>query len=1021
MSSTYLSFSNFKDQSAPQDRMFQKICCLLIALYIFNGAFSQERGNIVIPFKKTVANPLKGDSGRRKAAIVVGISDYSSNKLTLKYAYNDARLMYDYLTGIQQLPKENVQILPDSLATSGRIYNAILDMMKWLTAGDELMLYFAGHGDVQTVADFDEAFFLAWDASDSRNYHGTSGTLKMTDLELYTNRLASIKKVKVTLIMDACHAGFDLYKDGVLKAQDNISGSFNNINKFLGCAVNEFSYEADSVGHGLFSWYLVQGMMGLADKESDNIVTYAELRNYTQQKVSTATRGKQNPVIQTKKESDAFALVTADMRGNALNYFSKKSYTNLLASRGNAKSISLPETDLQVWIDLYNRFLLKEQLYELDSSCITVLTGLNKIKTEEAQSLKWSLQQHLAEVLETRSQLVLNEYLKGKSELPASSIFFTAGKEATLADSLLPTDDPRKKSNQVMAAFHKAFSYIRYDHFEKYPEAEFLLRNAIRLEDRAAYLYVTMGYLMQYQHKYDSAIYFVQKAIDIIPTWNHPKNVLGNLYADIYQYDKALSLHESVINRDSSYVWSYNNIGVSMLEMGRLKEAEYYFLKSLQKKKETGKERLNRDWATTYTNLAIITDERGLPQKALQYYNLADSVDASYTESMRNRAALNKSLKQDLSELILKKAIETMPFEAANYYELGEFYRIYNQNKSDLAIADSLFRKAIALNPFNETYYDGLAMLYYDKGEKDSALQLLQNAIEISNTSSDALYNMGYFYNLQSQQDSTLKYYKWALQKNPYNIDYALALADVQLLHKDTIDAEATMLHSQALHPNSPKCFYFVGNFYFKIVQFDKAAKAYESCIEADPSYFKGIQSAAFVYLMNGNYVKSRIKIEQLLQLNEDEEVKLQYMNLVAEAFLKQPIDKRIAWIKPFLPIDPNHELVNELMAETAYETVKYMRSVYIQVKDTEAALEYNNPVLIKWLLLMSIELNETEAMKMYAERYLDETLNTDPVLKAVSFKIMGQLTEARNTKDLIKNIPIPKNATKLLQIFKSI
>ncbi len=1021
MSSTYISFSNFKDQPAPQDRMFQKICCLLIALFIFNGAFSQERGNIVIPFKKTVANPLKGDSGRRKAAIVVGISDYSSNKLTLKYAYNDARLMYDYLTGIQQLPKENVQLLPDSLATSGRIYNAILDMMKWLTAGDELILYFAGHGDVQTVADFDEAFFLAWDASDSRNYHGLSGTLKMTDLELYTNRLAAIKKVKVTLIMDACHAGFDLYKDGVLKAQDNISNSFNNINKFLGCAVNEFSYEADSVGHGLFSWYLVQGMMGLADKELDNVVTYAELKNFTQQKVSAASRGKQHPVIQTKNETESFAKVTADMRESALNYFSKKSYTNLLASRGSTNTLNMPETDLQVWIDLYNRFLLKEQLYELDSSCITVLTGLNKIKTEEAQSLKWSLQQHLAEVLETRSQLVLNEYLKGKSELPASTIFFTAGKEATLADSLLPAGDPRKKANQVMAAFHKAFSYIRYDHFEKYAEAEYLLRNAIRLEDRAAYLYVTMGYLMQYQHKYDSAIYFVQKAIDIIPTWNHPKNVLGNLYADIYQYDKALSLHESVINRDSSYVWSYNNIGVSMLEMGRLKEAEYYFLKSLQKKKETGKERLNRDWATSYTNLAIIMEERGLPAKALQYYDMSDSIDASYTVSMRSRADLNKTMKQDMSELLLKKAILTMPYEATNYYKLGEFYRIYNQNKSDFAIADSLFRKAIALNPFNETYYDALAMLYYDKGEKDSAFQLLQNAIEISNTSSEALYNMGYFYNLQSKQDSTLKYYKWALQKNPYDIDYALALADVQLLHKDTMDAEATMLHSQALHPNSPKCYYFVGNFYFKISQFDKSAKAYESCIESDPSYFKGIQSAAYVYLMNGNYVKSRKMIQQLLQLNEDEEVKLQYMNLVAEAFVKQPIDKRIAWIKPFLTIDPYHELVNELMAETAYENVKDMRSVYIQVKETEAALEYNNPVLIKWLLLMSIELNDTEAMKMYAERYIDETLNTDPVLKAVSFKIMGQLTEARNAKDLIKNIPILKTASKLLQIFRSI
>jgi hypothetical protein len=33
----------------------------------------------------------------------------------------------------------------------------------------------------------------------------------------------------------------------------------------------------------------------------------------------------------------------------------------------------------------------------------------------------------------------------------------------------------------------------------------------------------------------------------------------------------------------------------------------------------------------------------------------------------------------------------------------------------------------------------------------------------------------------------------------------------------------------------------------------------------------------------------------------------------------------------------------------------------------------------------------------------------------------MGQLTEARNAKDLIKNIPILKTASKLLQIFRSI
>jgi flagellar biosynthesis chaperone FliJ len=72
-----------------------------------------------------------------------------------------------------------------------------------------------------------------------------------------------------------------------------------------------------------------------------------------------------------------------------------------------------------------------------------------------------------------------------------------------------------------------------------------------------------MSYLMEYQHKYDSAIYYAKKGGVPIPTWNHPKNVLGNLYENIYQYEKALNYHRKVLKMDSSYVYSYNNIGVA--------------------------------------------------------------------------------------------------------------------------------------------------------------------------------------------------------------------------------------------------------------------------------------------------------------------------------------------------------------------------------------------------------------------------------------------------------------------------
>ncbi|RYY63261.1 MAG: caspase family protein, partial [Chitinophagaceae bacterium] len=161
------------------------ICLLFVSLSW--TALAQDRGNIVLPYKRAQNSPLLGDSGKRKAALVVGISDYSSSKLTLKYANKDANLIYDYLSGARKFPKENIFLLPDSMATSGRIYNSIHNLMKWLVPGDELVLYFAGHGDVQTVADFDEAFFLAWDASDTRNYYGAAGTLKLTDLDNYTS------------------------------------------------------------------------------------------------------------------------------------------------------------------------------------------------------------------------------------------------------------------------------------------------------------------------------------------------------------------------------------------------------------------------------------------------------------------------------------------------------------------------------------------------------------------------------------------------------------------------------------------------------------------------------------------------------------------------------------------------------------------------------------------------------------------------------------------------------------------
>lgn len=984
--------------------MIRRLFIFFLVLIIAAPGLAQERGNIVLPYKKAQNNPLKGDSGRRKAALVVGISDYSSKNLRLKYANKDAALIFDYLTTARKFPKENIFLLPDSMATSGRIYNSIHDLMKWLTPGDELILYFAGHGDVQTVADFDEAFFLAWDASDSRNYYGTAGTLKLVDLDNYTTRLASVKKVKVSLIMDACHAGFDLRKDGVLKAQENISTGFEKINKLLGCAVNEFSYEADSVGHGLFSWYLVQGLMGLADAPADNLVTFDELKNWTQKRVAAATKGKQNPIISSLDGTAVIAETDPATRAAALALIKNNAYSNSLASRGMGNDDTLINARLQVYIDQYNRFLLQGKLYNSDSSSLGIIYALSSFNNASANELKEGLKNHLAETLETRSQLVLNEYLKGKSEQPPASTYYVAGLEADLADSLLAAGDPRKKNDKVMANFHKAFSYIRYENFERYNEAEQLLREALAMEDRAAYLYVTMSYLMEYQNKYDSAIYFAKKAEAIIPTWSVPKNILGNLYGDLYEWEKSIGYHKQVLKLDSNYVWSYNNIAISYLEMDRIKEAEAYFLHSLNMKKNSGIERLNRDWAVSYSNLGVIFKERGLTAKAERYFEMADSIDHTFTESKRKISELYSSIDGEKAAILLKKAMAVSPFEAENYYQLAELNRKYLLDKQSILSADSLYRKAISLNPYNEWYYAGLGYLYNDRRQADSALYFFKQAVDISRNAADALYNLAFFYQLNNKNDSALLYYKKSMSKNPYDILIAEDFADLLLIQKDTLAAEKQLLQTCSLQLQSPKAFYVLGNFYFKTGKYLKAVAAYKKSITIDASYTNALKALVYTALYIGNDASSRMYFRKLSALDNTPDLLIDYINAVGEASVKIPLTARVGWISRFFTLDNNNELLNELSAEAAYESGADLKPIFNAVKKAESNLDYNSPALIKWLLLLSVEVNDPASAKVFAQRYLDELLNTEPAIYALAMQLTGNSAEAKKGK---KNIEL--------------
>ena len=85
--------------------------------------------------------------------------------------------------------------------------------------------------------------------------------------------------------------------------------SIENLTVFTASGGKEISSSWPEKKHGLFSYYLMKGMRGDADKDNDSNITYGELGDYIKENV-TLTAGmldrEQTPTLSTQNENNIF-------------------------------------------------------------------------------------------------------------------------------------------------------------------------------------------------------------------------------------------------------------------------------------------------------------------------------------------------------------------------------------------------------------------------------------------------------------------------------------------------------------------------------------------------------------------------------------------------------------------------------------------------------------------------------------------------------------------------------------------
>lgn len=285
-------------------------------------------------------------------AVIIGISDYQDDQIKdLKFAHNDAVAFADFISSPAggNVSNENVSFLINEKATIANIYAAQQSILDRAKSGDLVYFYFSGHGDVETGL-YALGFFLAHDTP-YKNY--LTNAIRIEDVNMWANGMSISKDVKVVLVTDACHSGRISGQDNrgnqLIGAQ--LSKMEKNEIRLASCEPDQKSEEGEAwgKGRGVFSYYLLNGLMGMADiGDEDGIILLNELKMYIEEKV-TADVAKikssdQVPVVKGKGLSK-MAIVDNETKSMIIEQVNLKS-SMLLAS----KSIYEP-SDSDIYFD----------------------------------------------------------------------------------------------------------------------------------------------------------------------------------------------------------------------------------------------------------------------------------------------------------------------------------------------------------------------------------------------------------------------------------------------------------------------------------------------------------------------------------------------------------------------------------------------------------------------------------------------------------------------------------------------
>jgi protein O-mannosyl-transferase len=608
---------------------------LTIFLFLFvTCAFGQinNRGVNLSNNTQTFSNNVK--------MVVVGVSKYQ-NVPSLNYAHKDAQAFYNFMTSPSggKIDTNNTRILLNERATAANIWTAVYWLLDEVKEGETVIIYFAGHGDLERKTISQLGYLLASDAP--KVMYPVGGTIAVNVLQEFINTLVQKNKARVILISDACHSGkLAGGIEGVSNTNTALQAQWDNTIKILSSQPGELSQESTkwNGGGGVFTYYLIKGLMGFADRNHDNKVTVQEIDMYLMDNVSKETNFLQNPSFSGDQMAvlsvvDTMAFAKARATENNLTFSNA-----ILAQRGfeDEYEKTLDTATLHDYKEfrycIEHHYLLSDEDKYIYHTC--AWNQFKKLKdNKNALPIMNNVRYSLLAALQTRYQTFVNYIINNVNFIELNNyIDTTVGitireleKTLVLVDSTYILYNHLKASYLAMKAFRAA--YRNYDNVSDFrPNID----KAINLEPDNPIFYLINGLILNQTGDNNGAIQNLEKALELSPKCSSVTFLLGITYQRYRDYDNAILYNEKTIKIDSTHMWAFRNLAAIYISLKNEEKAKNIFEKAIIIFPENSE---------PYYWLGNIYKEEKNKEKADLYYNKAIQIglaDAAKFQNSKN-------------------------------------------------------------------------------------------------------------------------------------------------------------------------------------------------------------------------------------------------------------------------------------------------------------------------------------------------------------------------------------------------